>query len=78
MPTLRLFAAVREAAGTRTAEFQGATVGDIIDSAIAEFGADFAALVPYCSVLLGNEPADRSTLVISDEEIALLPPFSGG
>ena len=45
MARLRLFASAREAAGGK-AEFAGATVGEVLDAAVAEFGANSQA----CSV----------------------------
>jgi sulfur-carrier protein len=78
MVTLRLFASIREVAGTGTAEFEARTVGDLIDQASAKFGESFVALLPSCRVWVNGEPAEQSETVESGDEIALLPPVSGG
>lgn len=78
MPTLRLFATIRIAAGTGRDVVPGATVDEVIGNAVARYGDDFAALVPICRVWLNGEAAAGSTEVGDGDEIALLPPVSGG
>lgn len=78
MATLRLFAQIREAAGTGSADVDGATVADIVAAGVARFGADFEALVPTCRVWVNGEPALESDAVGPTDEVALLPPVSGG
>lgn len=78
MATLRLFAGIREAAGTARAQVDGSTVEEVIHAASARFGSDFAALVPTCRVWINGEPALETDQVASADEVALLPPVSGG
>ncbi len=78
MARLRLFAAIREAAGTTVAEVPGATVGEVIHAAIERFGPTFADQVPVCRVWVNGEPADDAHAVVDSDEVALLPPVSGG
>ena len=78
MPTLRLFAQAREAAGTGADVIDGDTVGDVLDGATDRYGAAFAAVLPICGVWVNGEPADRSAAVASSDEVAVLPPVSGG
>lgn len=78
MATLRLFASVREAAGTRTASFDGATVGDVIALASEKYGSAFVELLPTCKVWVNGEPALPEDAVQASDEVALLPPVSGG
>ncbi len=78
MARLRLFANLREAAGTTEAELAGATVGEVVDSAVIAYGPAFAAGVPHAKVWVNGEPADRSTKVAPGDEVALIPPVSGG
>lgn len=78
MATLRLFASVREAAGTRSVELPGDTVGDVVAAAQAQFGEHFSALLPTCKVWLNGEPADDAMAVTDRDEVAILPPVSGG
>jgi molybdopterin converting factor small subunit len=78
MATLRLFAAAREAAGTGTAEMSGATVGDILAGAVAAFGPQFETVLRSCRVWVNGEPAEPHMAVGVGDEVALLPPVSGG
>lgn len=78
MAKLRLFASVREAAGERSVTIDGATVGEVVDAACDKFGDHFRALVPTCKTWVNGEPAERSTAVTEQDEVALLPPVSGG
>lgn len=78
MATLRLFAQIREAAGTGSAEVAGATVADVVATAVERFGADFEAQVPTCRVWVNGEPALETDPVQPSDEVALLPPVSGG
>jgi molybdopterin converting factor small subunit len=75
---LRLFASVRVAAGTGRTEIDGATVGEVVANACARWGPDFAALVQNCRVWRNGEPALDGDAVGPDDEVAILPPVSGG
>lgn len=78
MATLRLFAQAREAAGTRSVEIEAATVGDVLDEARARFGEAFGLVVDGSKVWLNGAPARHSDAVDSADEVAVLPPVSGG
>ena len=78
MSTLRLFATVRVAAGTGRANIDGSTVGEVLDNACKEFSDEFAELVPICRIWVNGITADRDTAVTESDEVALLPPVSGG
>ena len=78
MARLRLFANLRESAGTSGADFSGSTVGDVIDAAVDEYGATFAAGLEAAKLWVNGDPAERATLVTDGDEIALIPPVSGG
>jgi len=75
---LRLFAAAREAAGTGRAEVDGATVGEVLEVARATFGPELAAVMQRCRVWLNGEPATDDAPVTAADEVAILPPVSGG
>jgi molybdopterin synthase sulfur carrier subunit len=75
---LRLFAQAREAAGTTEDDVAGGTVGAVLDAACARYGSAFAALLPRCRVWVNGEPAARDDAVGPDDEVAVLPPVSGG
>ena len=78
MATLRLFAAAREAAGTGRAEIDGTTVGGVLDAAVSRYGAAFGEVLTTCRVWVNGEPADRADAVQPADEVAVLPPVSGG
>lgn len=78
MPRLRLFAHLREAAGTAAVDVDGDTVGAVLESATSTFGPDFEAGLAASRVWVNGDPADETTAVGSGDEIAVLPPVSGG
>jgi sulfur-carrier protein len=75
---LRLFAGAREAAGTGRASIDATTVQAVIDEAALRFGPAFAQILPVCRVWLNGEPATGAELVGASDEVAILPPVSGG
>ncbi|MEA3075255.1 MAG: sulfur-carrier protein [Actinomycetota bacterium] len=78
MPDLRLFASARETAGTDRASFDDATVGAVLDAAVGRFGPGFAAVLATCRVWVNGEPALPGDAVGPGDEVAVLPPVSGG
>lgn len=78
MAKLRLFASIREVAGTGRTEVAGDTVADVLAAATEEFGDGFAQILATCRVWVNGEPALESDAVTATDEIALLPPVSGG
>ena len=78
MAVLRLFAAARDAAGTGRDELAGATVGEVLDAATDRYGQDFAEVLERSKVWRNGEPAERSDAVGDGDEVAVLPPVSGG
>lgn len=78
MVELRLFAAAREAAGTGHARLDGGTVADVLSQAEDRFGPDFARVLATCRVWRNGEPASAADAVEPDDEVAVLPPVSGG
>lgn len=78
MATLRLFASARVAAGTGRAEIPGGTVADVLAGAERRFGPGFSRVLGGCAVWCNGEPVDVSTPVGEDDEVAVLPPVSGG
>jgi molybdopterin converting factor small subunit len=78
--TVRLFAALRDAAGTAQVEVAPDTVPAIIAHLCDRFGEPFATRVTVASGMLdGRRVAlDEPNLASDGAELALLPPFSGG
>jgi len=78
MPRVLLFGAVAESAGTRSTWLPGGSVADVLDAAAACYGEGFTRQVATCRVWVNGEPAVMETQVGDDDELALLPPVSGG
>ncbi|HEY3142818.1 MAG TPA: MoaD/ThiS family protein [Acidimicrobiales bacterium] len=78
MPTVRLFAQAREAAGTGRDELPGATVDDVLRAARERYGSSFAAILEQSRVWVNGEPAEPNHPVGATDEVAVLPPVSGG
>ncbi|HEY2429185.1 MAG TPA: MoaD/ThiS family protein [Acidimicrobiales bacterium] len=75
---LRLFAAARETAGRGRDEIEGGTVGDVMDAACRRYGAGFAAVLATSRVWVNGEAAERADPLAPGDEVAVLPPVSGG
>ncbi|HVW33075.1 MAG TPA: MoaD/ThiS family protein [Acidimicrobiia bacterium] len=80
MSRLLLFARARETAGRKADEIDATTLGELLERAVADYGPDFAAVLDVSRVWVnGNEPTDGlSTPVGPNDEVAVLPPVSGG
>lgn len=78
MAKLRLFANLREIAGTTRIEIPADTVGGVIDAANEKFGPDFERAVETSRVWVNGEEAGAADLVAAGDEVVLLPPVSGG
>jgi MoaD family protein len=75
---VRLFAALRDLAGSSEVEAEGSTVGEVVEVLAARFGERFEAVARSGSVIVDGERAGADRAVAGGEEIALLPPVSGG
>ena len=78
MAILRLFASVKQVAGTGSVILSGATVADVVEEASQRYGAEFSDMARNCRIWLNGNPTEINTPVNDDDEIALLPPVSGG
>jgi len=75
---VRLFAALREFAGASEVEAEGATVGDVVVALSERFGERFAKVARAGSVVVDGERARSDRTLDEGDEMALLPPVSGG
>jgi sulfur-carrier protein len=75
---LRMFAAARQAAGTGSVDAQGATVDEVLRHAREQFGPEWSAVLDGSRVWVNGEPAEPTTPVGDGDEVAVLPPVSGG
>lgn len=80
---LLLFASAREAAGRGRDEFEiasGASVDSLLTAAVDRYGDAFARVLSTARVWVNGDepPADGATELFEADEIAVLPPVSGG
>jgi len=75
---VRLFAALRDLAGASRLEAEGSTVAEVVDALCIRYGERFARIARVGSVVVDGERAQASTPLSGGEEVALLPPVSGG
>jgi molybdopterin converting factor small subunit len=79
MATLRLFGPAREAAGGPSFTLVAGDVASMLTAAESEFGPAFSRVLDNSRVWLnGEEVVDRSAPVAEGDEVAVLPPVSGG
>jgi len=78
MATLRLFASAREAAGVGSDTFAEKSVGGLLDAAVERYGSTFAEVLATCRVWLNGEEVGRDAALSDSDEVAVLPPVSGG
>jgi molybdopterin converting factor small subunit len=78
MATLRLFANLRESAGIDSADFDATTVSDLLGQATDRFGDQFQSGLSAARVWVNGEQAEGSTPLAATDEVALIPPVSGG
>jgi molybdopterin converting factor small subunit len=75
---LKLFAQARECAGTGESTIDGGTVGEVLDAAVERFGTPLDAVIAMSTIWLNGEETRRDEAVESSDEVAVLPPVSGG
>jgi molybdopterin converting factor small subunit len=78
MATLRLFGPAREQAGIGSTEIPGRCVGAVLAEAETRFGTGFAQVVRTSHIWVNGNPAESEDLVRDDDEVAIIPPVSGG
>jgi MoaD family protein len=75
---VRLFAALRELADASRLEVSGRTVGEIVDTLAADNSERFRQIAEVSSFVVNGDRATRDTVVADGDEVAILPPVSGG
>lgn len=78
MARVRLFANLRELAGTSTVEMEGGTVAEILGAATRRFGADFGRALQTAQVWVDGDRVGMEATVPAGAEVAVIPPVSGG
>jgi MoaD family protein len=75
---VRLFAALRELAGTGHLELDAATVGDAAAVLSERLGPKFDRIMASGSVVVQGERVGPDRALSNGDEVAFLPPVSGG
>lgn len=78
MAVVRLFAQAREAAGTASDLIEAPTVAELLDEAVRRWGPEFAAVLSTSKVWVNGEEVPLTTHLGDKDEVAVLPPVSGG
>ena len=78
MARLRFLGPAGSAAGVRCDEIPGDTVGELLEGARSRYGPAFAAVLATSRVWMNGRDADPDTPVGAADEVAVLPPVSGG
>lgn len=78
MARLVLLGPARDAAGAREVVIDGDSLDLVLEEAVRRYGPPFQAVLAISQVWVNGEPADAKAPVGHDDEIAVLPPVSGG
>ncbi|HEV3267443.1 MAG TPA: MoaD/ThiS family protein [Acidimicrobiales bacterium] len=78
MARLLLLGPAHEAAGVRNDVLDGLTVDAVLRAAVTRYGTKFEEILGVSQVWLNGEPAERDAVVEPYDEVAVLPPISGG
>jgi molybdopterin converting factor small subunit len=75
-----LFASARELAGASRARFTaaGQTVAELRQELVLAYGAGFGRLLGACALWVNGGPAVPGQVLEAGDEVAVIPPVSGG
>jgi molybdopterin converting factor small subunit len=78
--TILFFAGAREAAGTgrARARAEGRSVAELLAELVSTYGEGLKSVLATCAVWVNGSPASGATLLAEGDEVAVLPPVSGG
>lgn len=75
---VRLFASLRELAGDAQVDVDASTVGGLLEELASRYGERFASIAAAGSVVVDGERANADHPLTGAEDVAVLPPVSGG
>ncbi|HZU80157.1 MAG TPA: MoaD/ThiS family protein [Acidimicrobiales bacterium] len=78
MAHLRFLGPAAAAAGTAHDDIDARTVDEVVSVLAARYGPSLAALLPTCCIRVNGEEADGTRNLGAHDEVAVLPPMSGG
>ena len=74
----RLFASLRELAGVSEVDVEARDVAGLLEALSRRLGPRFDRIMMSGTVVVNGEPAASDRPIGPDDEVALLPPVSGG
>lgn len=81
MTTVRLFAALRDAAGASRVDVAATTVADLLDELGRVHGEVMAHRLRVATVVVDGDVVDRTDTtrdLAAADEVVVMPPFAGG
>ena len=76
--TLRLFASAREIAGAGSITYEADTTQELLARAEDDLGERFSEILQISRIWLNGEPLEGDSPITDGDEVAVLPPVSGG
>ena len=74
---VRYWAGAQAAAGTATEQFEGFTVGDVVDSAAGRH-PELRPVFALAALLMNGRRVDADVPLVDGATLEVLPPFAGG
>ena len=78
MATLLLFGPARAAAGAHEVTIDAASLTELCTAACQRFGPQFEAVLGVSAVWVNGEPVTGDAAIGERDEVAVVPPVSGG
>lgn len=78
MSEVLLLGPAHEAAGVRRAQIDGETLAEVMAAAVTRFGPRFGDILAISRLWVNGESATPDQVVGPSDEIAVVPPVSGG
>jgi len=75
---VRFFGPARDATGVATTGLELDTVSELVGVLRARYGEPIVSLLPSCQIWVNGEPAQVDDKLADGDEVAVLPPVSGG
>ena len=79
--TVLFFASARLATGTPRTTFEtmpGTTIAELSEALVARYGKGLADVMASCALWVNCEPTEPGYALGAGDEVAVLPPVSGG
>lgn len=82
MPTVKLFATIRKAAGEKSYRSSAGSVKEVLEEVERRYGSDINRYLKNCIILVNGQNAGflkgRRTKLKDEDEVSLFPPLAGG